>query len=401
MNSVEDQVRAATRAIASTVQALPPLSLPEPAPARVRRRWQLWAVPLTAATTVLAIGVATVAVSKVSNGHAVPRNAAESTVPEYFAALSGSAGEPASAIVGDTFTGRVIASVSPPSHSTFIGVTAAADDRTFVLEAQRWGGWLGLSPLSSLTWYLLRFRPGARHPVTLTKLPALAGQWVVNDIALSPDGAELAVITGFTAKVRTADRSQLGLWQIATGRLLRTWYTRAPIGGDGNDNSLFWIRGGPDLAITDHGHQVLLLNTTAPDGELLARASYLVRGLPAPNRHYPLSCPAWSTIYVTASGTRVLCGDIRSTKNPRTRSLCAPAPITELDFLEYSLPGPRFAGVLYSEHSDCPIYAESSDIFWANASGTTLIGDTFHVGVFTNGSFTPLRFPAQATQIVW
>ena len=40
--------------------------------------------------------------------------------------------------MGDSSTGKVLATVKPPAHFTFAGVTGAADDRTFVLDATRY-----------------------------------------------------------------------------------------------------------------------------------------------------------------------------------------------------------------------------------------------------------------------
>lgn len=75
----------------------------------------------------------------------------------------------------------------------YLGMTAAADDRTFVVDTLPVGK--VYRPTAARTWYLLRFAPGTAAPARLTRLavPRLAN---VTAIALSGSGAELAVATG-------------------------------------------------------------------------------------------------------------------------------------------------------------------------------------------------------------
>jgi hypothetical protein len=40
-------------------------------------------------------------------------------------------------VVADMRTGKRLATISPPAHDAFGGVTAAADDRTFVLDVRQ------------------------------------------------------------------------------------------------------------------------------------------------------------------------------------------------------------------------------------------------------------------------
>ena len=58
-------------------------------------------------------------------------------VPRYYAALipQGKGITRNEVIVNDTFTGAPLATVKPPHGSTLGVVTAAADDRTFVVTA--------------------------------------------------------------------------------------------------------------------------------------------------------------------------------------------------------------------------------------------------------------------------
>src|ERR1700730_18277250 len=93
-------------------------------------------------------------------------NAAFSVAPYFVTIDSQRQGEPA--IVTDAVTGKVLASVSPPTGSTgVIGVAAADDDHTFVLAAQ--------SGASAVGFYELRLGPaGQPRPVVPLPVPTPA-----------------------------------------------------------------------------------------------------------------------------------------------------------------------------------------------------------------------------------
>ena len=132
--------------------------------------------------------------------------------------------EPASpqtkAVVRVTATGQALATVMPPPpYGTFVGVSAAADDRTFVLAAQKLTHFkppVLAAPLPATKYFLLRFDPGHGHPgerATLTPLPipvTPAGAWV-SDFALSPDGSRLAMVSG------RGDRLKLSVYNLGAG----------------------------------------------------------------------------------------------------------------------------------------------------------------------------------------
>ena len=79
----------------------------------------------------------------------VKREIAEEAIPEFYVALNligdgeySGPGRPyaprTEAVVRETATGSTLATVTPPpAYGTFVGVTAAADHRTFVLAAQK------------------------------------------------------------------------------------------------------------------------------------------------------------------------------------------------------------------------------------------------------------------------
>ena len=184
MNPVESTVVAATRAYGDIVREIRPLDLTRvPAAARPRagaRRHRLrsWLVPATAAAAVRALAIALVIVRDLPNGRVVPAlpSATGSGVPPYYVAVTGPTGwyayaplassPPAVLAIGETLTGKRLATITPPRGSRFVGVTGAADDRTWVVSTMHTS--LRASPALSVTWYLLRFTPGAGY--TLSKL---------------------------------------------------------------------------------------------------------------------------------------------------------------------------------------------------------------------------------------
>ena len=193
--STEERLRAATRAAADTVPpgSAPPLRLPgDPAgevlrAGRLRRRWLRALTPLAAAAAVAAVVIASLTLTRSvpatpGGGAASPaRSAALSSVPPYYVALT-SAATPTQAVIRATATGAVVATVRPPKpYGTFNFVSGAADDRTFILAAQRWwppgSGPRGLlaeqrDNVTPIVFFRLRYDPATRRAqLTLLHLP--------------------------------------------------------------------------------------------------------------------------------------------------------------------------------------------------------------------------------------
>src|SRR6185437_1816756 len=193
MSREEELVRSTTRAIASAVREVPPLRLElaggEPRPAgraprhpRGRRRaggrrdWWSWGAPLAAAAVVVALAVALVTVRNMPNEGAASQNpAASAGVPRYYVAFKQFAGDMNSPVqrndivVGDSLTGKTLATLAPPARTAFGSVTAAADDRTFVVfgvtSSAGWFPTLAANPAKRAvltgSWYEVRLDPGA------------------------------------------------------------------------------------------------------------------------------------------------------------------------------------------------------------------------------------------------
>ena len=140
MTPAERVVRAATRAYGETVTEVRPLDLAAAAsqangaPPRRKRRFPAWLAPVAAAAAVVALAVSLVIVRNIP---ARPAPAAGG-VPRYYAALTPQARQEFQTlpVVLDTLTGARLATLTPARGHWFTAVTAAADDRTFVVAAQ-------------------------------------------------------------------------------------------------------------------------------------------------------------------------------------------------------------------------------------------------------------------------
>jgi hypothetical protein len=407
MTMLEDRVRRAIHAKAGEIPpgAPPPLRLP----ARPRRTAGLpaWlsgrrglslAAPIAAAAAVAAVIAAVFAAAGAIHLGAPPRPrpvVATSAPPRYYVALvdtglgkaakiggrGGFVPSPAYAVVRVTSTGKAVATVTPPRpYQEFGLVTAAADDRTFVLDATRDGS--GADKL-----FLLRLGPGGR-PGRLIPLrippPVSTG---VADLALSPNGALLAVEAG-------GGKPSLFVVNIATGAE-RKWVP-AGVGTNnivGTQDSLSWTADSRTLALIfgggPGGGGVRLLNVTARGPNLLAN-SRLAVGQPknAARGGY------WSQARVTPDGQTIIA--VRDRTGHYAQQLA-----------EFSA---RTGKVLRVLNNLKFIYGSDERVGWASPSGNVLIvlsakrGRKLlmayvdaNAGVLRNGRYTALPWPSSDT----
>src|SRR5262249_45063097 len=161
-----------------------------------------------------------------------PRSALRK-VPPYFVALSGPTRSEGDyrAVVRSTVTGRTLATVSPPRpYRVFTWVSGAADDRTFVLAAQRYwyiaSGDAGARAQSRdnttpTVFFKLTFAP-ATHAATLTRLSVPGPIHFLYGMAVSPDGTKLALDLNLkTVRVVSLDTGTVRSW---------AWHGRGNIG---------------------------------------------------------------------------------------------------------------------------------------------------------------------------
>ena len=422
--SIEDRVRTATRAGATLVRDIGPLTAPEPTrlrrrPAPAASRWGTWGIPLAAAAAVVLVALSLVAArqfgaSAPATGR--PVTTAPATVPRYYVTIDAPdvvysgvgpliTGDDA-LIVGDDVTGKAIATVKPPAGLHFDSVQAASDDATFVVLANRRGASVGTSP-GPETLYLLRLAPGTAHPYQLAKLPIElpSGSPDIVAYALSPSDRELAVEseTGVGGRI-----NRLEIYSVPSGAKLRGWTASNYQQGLGDQETLSWLSGGRQLAFSnnppglDGGRQDQLrtIDVTGPGTNLLA-ASHVVLTVTDPASYPPSSC--W-TMDLTPDGGTVTCATqyAYSAGRPGTNAGCADGG---LEITAYSARTGRPVRILYKFRAACSDGLAA--VLWADSGAGSIIGATEtdmnasnknipsagQLGVITDGHFRPLNLP--------
>lgn len=398
MNTLEDRIRAATRAAGSTVSpdSVPPLRLgaeptvPARSPASARRRWGRRLAPLAAAAAVVAVAVSVVAISGTQR-HAAGGShfAAPVRAPAYYVALASNGSNPSSApsyaVVRATKSGATIATIRPPGHrGTFVAVTAA-DDRTFVLDEQPFAG-DGNQAFQARTFYLLRLGPSGSER-SLTKLPAESqpSGSMVTGLALSPDGTRLAVAVQPHTVKSEPNLQQIRVYTLATGAV-RTWSGNGTIGYNEDDSTaLSWAADGRTLAFDWLGDNtkcdctMRLLDLSAPGDNLLTDSRQ--------------ATPTTMTSKIWNCQTEVML-------TPDGQTLvCAAQAGGRLGFVEYSAATGRIVRILY-EHTYGRVGGPVPLLMFTNASGSLLIAGfrsghgTTTVGLISSGHLTPVPWPA-------
>lgn len=454
MNTLEDRLRAAARAAADTVppHSAPPLRLRgQPAgrrskPGRLRRlggcpavrshprqprsagfpgrrqrgAWPRALAALAAAAAVITIVTVSLALGSGAAGRqpgrrgtvtgaaahqarrpartATSEAALASVPPYYITVFPGVMATTASqhAVIRATATGKVVATVAVPSpYNTFGWVTAADDDRTFVVTAQRWVQ--GTSPAaerlnaSALTkFFLLRFDPGT-HAAHLSALPVPAdpGSIWVDGIALSPDGTKLAVAAD---RQGARGRPTIQLFDLATGSAKEwVWPANGWIGNNKpTGQPLSWAADGRTLAFQLIPRQgtiaVRLLDTATPGGSLQSSSKLAVEwnhgGVTGPRgtviagaSNAPANSLASFNTLITPDGTKIVC-------------VTATAPATA-QITEFSVRTGQIVRVMAMRPVTSAGLA-ARDVLWANSSGSTLIVQAAATGVLTASQFTPI-----------
>ena len=418
--SIEERVRAATRARTALVRDVRPLEFPDELPARARRtprarRWLTWGAPIGAAALVTALALVLVLVrqapaarSNLADPTPVPTASATAalpaSIPRYYVALAyvnPASSNPIEAVVGDDRTGRKLAVITPSASQNFYGVTAAADDRTFVLMNYN-------NAQQETTFYLLRLTPGAAHPTQLTELPVKGIVAHVSGLALSPDGRELAVMYRFATTATNAS-THLLIYSMSSGAELAVWNTAGPndnaLSGDPNGEGLSWINGdrSVDFGWIATGASAQGLGTpqvrtvdVTPGGHDLLADSRLVLPLPSAvfqGSHPANPCARW---LARSDGQAIVCG---STGGNGTTFACPAVPPS---FVSYSTATGKPLQVLYKYQGQC--VNGQALLQWINPSGSQAIGFILMdqvvngkntsvpalFGVAAGGRFTPL-----------
>jgi hypothetical protein len=387
-----------------------------PGPPGRRRMWPGLITPLAAAAAVTAVVAASLAISTAFRGHARPagpgpaaqshpspaplrpaalRQAALRQVPRYFIALARTGpvqlmgGE--AAVVRSTVTGHVLATVAPPRpYRIFTWVSAAADDRTFVLTAQRYwpiaSGQAGLPAqnrdiTTPTVFFRMTFYP-ATHTAKLARLavPETIQAAQLAGMTVSPDGTRLALDLRQSIQVVTLATGAIRSW---------AWHGGGWIGNFKPFGQVFsWTADGTTLEFQQWGTghprpiYIRLLDTTAP-GTSLASSKIVLT--------FPDAGAIGFTTLLTPDGTRIV--------------TATPQGITE-----------------FSVRTGQPILSEDQfhlglygwqDVLWAGPGGQALVvsdprgkqtryGPGHILGVLTGNTFTPIPNGADpGAQIAW
>jgi hypothetical protein len=243
--------------------------------------------PIAAAVAVVAVVAVAAAIGAgmPEGGPAASSAAALAGVPPSYLTLTphGHALRPPFyAYLRSTVTGASLATVRPPApFNSFIGVTGAADDRTFVLAAEYVGtGARAVEGPTAL--FRARFDPDTQK-LALTRLPVpeFPATTFLPGLALSPSGAELAVsedVLPAAAKGDVSqDKLQIAVFSMTTGAA-RIWRDAEGRGNSGfagfiENATLSWAGDGIlafDYLGLKRSAGIRLLNTSGPGGDLLA-----------------------------------------------------------------------------------------------------------------------------------
>jgi hypothetical protein len=322
------------------------------------------------------------------------------------------------AVVRDTLSGKLLATVPAPAGRRFVAIAAASDDRTFVVGAYNASGGL------QTNWYLIRLTPGSAPFATLRKVPISQTYVSYGTMAMSPNGTELAWLSAGVLKV----------YSTATGALLHDWST--PVGA----NVLSWTSDGRRLVLetknnTRSGMLVgIWMSAIDRPGSNLMADSRLLWSVKVPNdpdvgvsmrfptTRRPLGCNSPDanlitlapllSVLVSGDGTTVACGASGVFRDPGNLgdATCPAIPAwNDEGILQYSAATGKLAGTLYRGESNCVPPASPAQLLWISDSGNAVLGyfvfdgygrqsqPVIRFGLFTAGKFTPLPAPPTIT----
>jgi hypothetical protein len=270
MTNMDEEARSLITLAAETItpDSVPRLRLPGPAPGLPSSRPRAigarqWLAPAAAGVAVLAIVVAAAVVAGRPQARSAGQHDARvpEGIPAYYVAMTATKSadplaSPQFAGIYSTATGKLVARITPPaprrSTASVIGVSAAADDRTFLLTV---GGQLSAQPKEP-RFYLARFDPASRQ-VSLATVPAtVPAQAELEAVALSPDGTKVAYALTPTSK---PFHFELTVFDVKTLRS-RTWTSPFQLGATSDfmdlypdPTSLSWADNNTTLAVNWRG----------------------------------------------------------------------------------------------------------------------------------------------------
>jgi len=446
MTPLEDKLRAAIHATAEEIPADPPplrLGSPgliprrrpwyRPAASRFRpgrRGWNTWLAPLAAAVLVVAVVLGSLAVTRSGSGTATPSTPPGlAGLPPYYVAVIAMPADPASpadpadpatapsvAQVRSTATGAVLATIAAPKpYVGFTAVTAAADDRTFVLDAQ--GASFSMDRVRQLNsqhpgsveygrpfrLFVLHIDPDPKSHssrVSLRALPASfvpAGQGIGN-MALSPDGTSLAAASPDGSE--HGYDMQLIVFNLVTG-------TRRIWGFDSADEiymppimlgGLSWTADGQHIAFTgpgaSAGSSVLrLLDTSDPGPNALAAS----KPIPTPAA-ITRTDESLTTAVITPDGRTAVFATAVTTRDGQEM-------LTRRRILKVSVATGQVTAILGTPKSLAGKPLDFELILYSNATGSVLVVSYAQPGtsawILHGDTYTPIPWSPHTITAAW
>jgi hypothetical protein len=402
MTDLEDRLRRdlttfAGRVTADNIRGPRPPSRPRPAP-RARR----WLAPAGAAIAV--IGVITAAALIAGADHRVHIGATgpvasatspEPGMPRFFVVVYNTfVGEkiPTIAAVHDSATGKTLAKVQVPTlysggGADGPGISAAADDRTFVITQQGGSGAGG----SLAKFYLLRVAANGRS-ATVKQLPISWPRSLSSDVAqISPDGTRLAIAVQDCYQ-KGCYYSGVRVITIATGAV-RTWTTAAngapfQVSWAGNSRVAFEWQSDSKTPPAPLRTAYRLLDVSGKGGNLLSG--------PIIATPEPVATGAMPAALVTADGSRVITTEVTSTPDGHGTDTVV-ARVVELAArtgkLLRVLAATRVAGASTDQNSpnSAGSLEQGCNVLSLAPSGTNVLLDCFSFGRLGIHGFTPLH----------
>jgi len=327
------------------------------------------------------------------------RPAALRQVPRYFAALTDRVQEQAqAAVVRSTLTGHVLATVAPPRpYQIFTWVSAADDDGTFVLAAQRYwpigSGRAGLPAqnrdnTTPTVFFRMAFDP-ATHTARLARLavPETIRAAQLAGMTVSPDGTRLALDLRRSIQVVTLATGVIRSWAWPGGGWIGNFKPFGQVFSWTADGTTLayqqWEPGGPA--------DIRLLDTAAP-GTSLASSKIILT--------FPSGGAFGMNTLLTPDGTRIVTATPQGITEFSART---GNPILSQDQFHFDWQKLGWAGPPWQE------------VVWAGPSGTALVvwdprgkpgryGPGNVLGVLTGNTFTPIphsTYDGTFLQIAW
>lgn len=395
--SAEDRVRTAAEATAASVREIRPLTLPDNSAvsaeprehggrsarrgfSRFRKIKDTWIIPLGAAAAVAALAVSLVILRQAPpSPMSAQAGASAGTIagiPRYYAIATegpeSHLGQKAAirVTVGDAYTGKALTTVALPAvevggNNAVAGVSAAVDDRTFVIGRRNaYGG---------ITYFQVRIAPGAKQVATVEQLPipepALGN---LLGFAISPDGKELA-----TMSVR-GNGTTLRIYSVKSGAVLRTWIAaKWQYQGDGiQQTGVSWTGDSRQVAFstavggtTYNGVlEERIIEATAPSGDLATASKAVFK---APN-----NC---SSLLLTPDGGTVVCATLINYPPATGIDPHAGAPgVCGTDgprYVAYSAATGKLLRVLYQYAGPCRYGVFT--VLWSDNAARHIIGESW------------------------